>query len=166
LSPFFDLRSDKEEAICQKRRKIMQHDPQNEPYFAQGAEGTLYPKDHVVGVLDDPQHAEQAVHDLEATGFNSEDIHLDRGEEMLKCTNEACPATWRQRLRQTFRWGTDEAPAIDAYFQEARAGKCIISVHTNNDEQVNQVNEILAAHKGREIKLFGRWSVADLPSSP
>jgi hypothetical protein len=143
----------------------MQQEPHFEPYLALGVPGAIYPKGYVVGVIDDLQAAERAIHALQSAGFAPEDIHLDCSDEMLRREHEhGARRTLGQRFRVAFQWGTDEGPDIRAYFQEAHRGNHILSIRARNSRHIDRIYEIMVSHHVRMIKHFGSWTITDLPS--
>lgn len=132
--------------------------------FPQRPSGAIYPKNYVVGVINDPQEAERSVQALQEAGFAHQDIRLFHIEELIEHVQEAEKRrNPLQRLVATFQQGTDEGDDTQVYLEEARLGHHILNVHAANKAQVERVREIITTYHAHTIKYFGTWTIADLP---
>jgi hypothetical protein len=121
--------------------------------FPERPSGVIYPKNYVVGVIDDPQEAERAVQALQEAGFTHQDIRLFHNEEVIAHVQEAKKRRNRlQRLVAAFQQGTDEGDDIQVYVEEARLGHHILNVHAANDAQVERVRDIITTYHAHTIK--------------
>lgn len=77
---------------------------------------------------------------------------------------------WEQRksplvqVVEIFLASYDEGFPGEMYLHEAEQGHAILSVRLHSSEQVNHVRDILVNSHAHQIKYFGRWAIADLPS--
>ena len=72
--------------------------------FPQTPSGAIYPKNYVVGIIDDPQEAKRAVQALQEAGFARQDIRLFHNEELIAHVQEAeKQGNALQRLVATFQ---------------------------------------------------------------
>ena len=133
--------------------------------FQHTGQVTAYPIHRVVGVIDSLQEAQQAVQALQEAGFSAEDIHLIQSQDFIAGVRE-----WKQRKNplsqvvEIFLASYDEGFPGETYLHEAEQGHAILSVRLTSSEQVNQVGDILVNYHAHQIKYFGRWAIADLPS--
>lgn len=135
----------------------------HDPKFPQTPSGSLYPKNYVVGVIDNLQAAQQAVQAFRNAGYEAEEIRLMEGNEMLQKTRELDEQkNWLQRLLSSFQDKTDETGAY-VYQREARAGKHILHVRADSPEEVDKISGLMQRYGAHTVKFFGTWSVADVP---
>ena len=121
--------------------------------FPQRPSGAIYPKHYVVGVINDPQEA----------GFAHHDIRLFHNEELIEHVQQAEKRrNPLQRLVATFQQGTDEGDDTQVYVEEARLGHHILNVYASNEAQVERVRDIITTYHAHTIKYFGTWTIADL----
>ena len=125
----------------------------------------------LVGVIDDPQMAEQAVVALINAGFNQQDVLLLHGPEMLKRLDakdeQRGPLGWAHKALASV---VTDASTCDrrqhirerVYAREASAGHSIVNVHTNDPEYVERGTAVLTKHGAHFIKHFGPWTITDL----
>src|SRR5579875_1652912 len=121
-------------------------------------------QDWVVGVVDTPTAAEQAVQALREAGFPDDDIVLLHGDDAVQAvqarTEQANPL---MRLLHALVGQTNEASSYERdYVDEARMGHSIINVHTVDQEDVLRVQQILEAHGVHRLKHYGRWTISQL----
>ncbi len=137
----------------------------HDPNFPQAASGSLYPKNYVVGVIDDLQEAQKAEQGFIAAGYDAETIRLMESNEMVQkveeLDNKKNPF---QRFFASFQSQTDETGA-HVYQQEAEKGRHILHVRANSEDQVEKIATLMTRYHAHTIKFFGSWSVADIPQS-
>ena len=135
----------------------------HDPKFPQSASGSLYPKNYVVGVIDDHQAARQATQAFRNAGYKTEEVRLMEGQEVLQKAKELDEQkNWLQRLLSSFQDTTDETGA-SVYLREARAGKHVLHVRADAPEEVDKISALMQRYGAHTVKFFGTWSVADLP---
>lgn len=134
-----------------------------DPKFPQSADGSLYPKNYVVGVIDDLSEAKQAIEAFKEAGYSAEEIRLMKSEEAQQKPAELDrDKNVFQRFFSSFQGKTDET-GIDVYQQEASKGKHILHVRADSDDEVDKITALMQRYHGHAIKFFGQWSVADMP---
>jgi len=131
--------------------------------FPQSASGSWYPKDYVVGVLNDLQEAQRAQQALEEAGYTAENIRLMESTEAVQknrdLEKEQNPL---QRFFSSFQDKTDETGA-HVYLVEAQKGHHILYVHADTQEDVEKIAALMRRYHGHTMKFFSSWSVADIP---
>ncbi len=135
----------------------------HDPKFPQSASGALYPKNYVVGIIDDLQEARQATQAFQQAGYDADEIRLMESGEVLqtaqKVEDEKNPL---QRFLSSFQNTTDETGAY-IYQLAARQGKHILHVRADSHEDVDKISALMQRYHAHTIKFFGPWSVADVP---
>ncbi len=124
-----------------------------------------FPRKYVHSVIDDLRQAEQAVHALQAAGYDARDIYLFAGQEFAAAVEHRLQQ--KNGLSETllrFFASTDEGFFGDAYLHAARRGHYILIVHLPRAEQMERVRDLLAPYHAYLIKYIGTWTVTDLPS--
>ncbi len=124
----------------------------------------VYPTDHVIGVIDDAAEAQAALAALLSAGFSEEALRLFHGPEtadQLDFSGTAHGFLGRL-IRLVQGYGDVEHDHFQRYGEALRAGHFLISVHVTERDRLEQVYEIVKAHKGRNIDFFGRWTVEEL----
>lgn len=135
----------------------------HDPKFPQTPSGSLYPKNYVVGVIDDHQAARQATQAFRDAGYDAEEVRLMEGNEVLQKAQELDEhKNWLQRLLSSFQDRTDETGAR-VYEREARAGKHVLHVRADSPDEVDKISALMQRYGAHTVKFFGTWSVADVP---
>jgi hypothetical protein len=120
-------------------------------------QGTWFPFDYVMAVLDNADDAEKAVKDLRDAGFHAEDIQLLHGEEAAARLDVDCQHC--NLVKHLTRWlwsfATVEGLILSEYAKEGRAGHHVLGVHIYQSEEVRRAAEILKAHHAHRIERFG-----------
>lgn len=135
----------------------------HDPKFPQSPTGALYPKNYVVGVIDNLQQAQAACQAFKDAGYHADEIRLMEGHEAVqKIEQLEEEKNWLQRLLSSFQDTSDETGAR-IYENAARLGKQILHVHANSAEDVDKISALMERYHAHTIKFFGTWSVADIP---
>lgn len=123
------------------------------------------PTNHIIGVIDQFQEAEQAVQALQNAGYRAQDILLIGDRAFIEAIQQ------RQQQTSPFKWAihvffasTDVGFPADLYAQQARQGSQVLAVHTSTVDQAQQIAQILGGYHVHLLKYFGRWVTADFPS--
>jgi len=118
----------------------------------------------LVGVIDNPQMAEQAVQTLLQAGFNQDDVLLTHGPDALRRMEakdeQRGPLGWIHKAVANIV--TDASSFQDTYATEASAGHSIINIHTDDEAYITRGAEVLRRHGAHYIKHFGPWTITDL----
>lgn len=135
----------------------------HDPKFPQSASGSLYPKNYVVGVIDDLQEAQRAKQAFQNAGYTADEIRLmESGEAVQKSQELEEEKNPFQRFFSSFQTKTDETGA-HIYLLEARKGGHILHVRADSEDEVEKIAKLMRSYHGHTIKYFGPWSVADIP---
>ncbi len=134
----------------------------NEPGSSASTVGSRYPKNYVVGVIDDLQEAKQARQAFKDAGYDTEEIRLMESGEMVQKTQDIEEhKNWLQRFLSSFQ-STMVETGKDIYEHEAQEGHQILHVHANTEEDVDKISKIMMQYHAHAIKFFGTWNVADV----
>ena len=136
----------------------------DETLFPAAADNLNQSHNWLVGVIDQPQRAEQAVQALRQAGFAEDDVLLLHGPDALRRLEA------KDEQRGVLGWAhkavalivTDAGAFEGAYAQEASAGHSIINVHTAERPDIERARDVLAAHGAHYIKHFGPWAITNL----
>lgn len=134
-----------------------------DPKFPQSASGALYPKNYVVGVIDNHRDAEQATEAFKQAGYNTCGVRLMEGHEVLQKVQQLDEAkNWLQRFLSSFQGATDET-GVHVYQAAASEGKHILHVRADSPGDVDKISALMHRYHAHAVKFFGPWSVADIP---
>lgn len=135
----------------------------HDSHFPQSSSGSWYPKDYVVGVIDDLQEAQRAQQAFQMAGYTAEEIRLMKSEEVThkaqELEEEKNPF---QRFLSSFQGVTDET-GVHVYEREAQKGHHILYVRADREEEVEAIAALMQRYHAHIVKFFGSWSVADIP---
>jgi hypothetical protein len=135
----------------------------HDPKFPQTASGALYPKNYVVGIIDDLQEAQQAEQAFKDAGYDAESVRLMEGSEVLDKAQELEEnKNWFQRFLSSFQDTTDETGA-NIYQAAAKQGKQVLHVHANSEQDVDKISALMMRYHAHAVKFFGNWAVSDVP---
>lgn len=136
-------------------------------------ENTLFPpaadnlnqsSNWLVGVINDPAMAEQAVQALLKAGFAQQDVLLLHGPEALQRIEardeQRGPLGWAHKAMANIV--TDASSFETNYAKEASAGHSIVNVHTGDDAYIERGRAVLEQYGAHYIKHFGPWTIEDL----
>jgi hypothetical protein len=108
----------------------------------------------VVGVIDDPEHARDAVMDLRAAGFSVKSFDGEKGRARLgEDDGEGLLSTIRRLL---LAFG-DETRILDTLDRALANGSTVITVEVTEDG-APMVSEILLQYGGHNAWRLGEWS--------
>lgn len=135
----------------------------NDSSFPKTSHGTMYPKNYVVGVIDDLQEAQQAEQAFKAAGYPSEENRLLTSDEEIHKAQEI--EGHKNRLQRFFSSFNSSEAEAQMYQQEAQKGRHVLYVHAKSQDDVDKIGDLMRQHGARMIKFFGSWAVTDIPSS-
>jgi hypothetical protein len=132
------------------------------PRDARLHEGTRYPTDHLMAILDNKQEAERAAQVLHDTGFA--DVALFHGRRALQAiqANKRRENPLRRSWERVSVEMSDETDSRRHYLGALRQGRSVVMVYAQQPAQVDLAVGILRAHQAHAIQFFGRWTIADL----
>lgn len=135
----------------------------HDPRFPQSWSGSLYPKNYVVGVIDNLQEARRAQEAFREAGYHAEEIRLMESQEITQKAEELEETkNPLQRFLSSFQETTDETGA-HVYQVEAQKGRHILYVRADSDDEVEKIAALMQQYHAHAVKYFGPWSVADVP---
>lgn len=134
----------------------------HDPRFPQTPSGSLYPRNYVVGVIDNLQEAQEAVKAFEQAGYDPREIRLfESGEALQKVQELEEGKNWLQRFLSSFQDATDET-GVSIYQESAEQGKQILHVRAHSAEDVDKISALMVKYHAHAIKFFSPWSVSDI----
>jgi hypothetical protein len=135
----------------------------HDPKFPQTPGGSLYPKNYVVGIIDDLQEAQEAEQAFKQAGYDAQNIRLMESHEAVEKAQDLEEGkNWFQRFLSSFQNTTDETGS-DIYQRAAQQGKQILHVRADSQEDVDKISALMMRYHAHAVKFFGTWSVADVP---
>ena len=123
-----------------------------------------YPTRKVLGVIDDPARAREAVAALEATGVPASDIRLLLGEEGRRdlATLGSRPNPLSRAIRVFQFMSMDQLPDFLVYERALEDGRAVLAVHVGNRTAMLGVRTVLERFGGHFLNHFGRLSTEEL----
>lgn len=135
----------------------------HDPKFPQSSSGAFYPKNYVVGIIDDIQEARLAKQAFKDAGYNIDEIRLMESQEAQQKMHQLDEEkNWLQRIFSSLQGNTDETGA-HIYRLAAQQGKQILHVRADSQDEVNRISALMQRYHAHAVKFFGSWSVADVP---
>ena len=141
-----------------------QADPSAQVGVFAGLLGAWYPKDYVVGVIDDLDGAERAAEELRRVGFPAADVRLFPSEEVIGALGviQAQRNVFQRMGAALQREMTEEGAANKEYNADARAGRHILTVLAVEPEEIERARKVLVAHGARRIMHYKKYTITDL----
>ena len=125
-----------------------------------------FPTDHVVGIVKDFQEGEQALQALRNAGHAQERLHLIHSQDVVEgIQGRLQDRNLFKKILHQLATTSDDGYAGLLYLEQARLGWHMIAVYAATVEQAEQIAHLLSTYHVSLIKYYGRWSVADFPSS-
>ena len=117
---------------------------------------------HVVAVLGDHDASTAAAKSLQREGFTQ--ATLFRGDEVAETLDpkgeKSAPIA--KVIKMVEDHLSEEPNYLAQYQEEARAGKDVVAVPVDDDDQAEQVQTILQRHGAQNVRYFGALAVTDL----
>jgi hypothetical protein len=132
--------------------------------FDPDSDSLSFPRDSVVGILDDPDAASAALDALVDAGVPEGRIQVLCGEAGARRLD---PSGARHgllgRLQRVIQQFADqEVSHAERQSRELRDGKFLVAVPVEDEEEGERVASILSEHGGHFINRYGRWTVQRL----
>jgi hypothetical protein len=123
-----------------------------------------YPTHKVLGVVDDPGQARQAVAALQATGVPAADIRLLLGEDGRRdlATLGSRPTLLSRAIRVFQFMSMDQLPDFLVYERALEDGRAVIAVHVADRSAMEGAREVLERFGAHFLNHFGRLSTEEL----
>ena len=121
-------------------------------------DGTHYPAEHVLALLDSRDIGAETEAALVAAGFTQEDIVRFDGQEALQDiqARETLLSRFNHALH---RLDEDGSLGREVYMNGLRAGKTLLMVYAPDDASVTRARDILLAHGGKKLVALHRFSI-------
>ena len=123
----------------------------------------LFPYNAVVGIVDDPMEAAEAVRELVASGVTEEDVDVLCGEAGVRRIDAA--GTRKGMLARIFRVVDrigEEHEHTARHVEALQAGWFVVVVDAPDDTLKTRVRNALVAHGGHFVNYYSRWSTENL----
>jgi hypothetical protein len=129
-----------------------------------GLLGAWYPRDYIVGVINDIDEAKRAAEELRSVGFPEADVRLFPSDEVVEGLRMIdAERNLLQRLGAAIqREVTEEGAANKEYDDEARAGRHILTALAVEPEEIERARKVFVAHGARRIMHYKKWTITDL----
>ena len=123
-----------------------------------------YPTRKVLGVIDDPAQAREAVAALVAGGVQAADIRLLLGDEGRRdlATLGSRPNPLSRAIRVFQFMSMDQLPDFLVYERALDDGRAVIAVHVGNRTAMQDVAHVLERFGAHFLNHFGRLSTEEL----
>jgi hypothetical protein len=123
-----------------------------------------YPTRKVLGVIDDPVQAREAVAALEATGVRWADIRILVGEDGRRdlATLGSRPNPLSRAVRVFQFMSMDQLPDFLVYERALEDGRAVVAVHVANRAAMQAARVVLARFGAHFLNHFGRLSTEEL----
>jgi hypothetical protein len=124
-------------------------------------DGTHYPSNHVLALLDTQEVGVETEAALVVAGFAKDDIVLFNGEEGWQEIQS------RQTLRSRFghwldRLSEDGVLGREVYMEGLRAGQTLLMVYAPDDASVERARAVLSAHGAQKMIALRRFTIEPL----
>jgi hypothetical protein len=124
-------------------------------------DGTRYPADHVLALLDSSDAGIAAKSALTEAGFAEDDIVLFDGPEALKAI-QARETLFSRLEHALHRLDQDRGLGRQVYMDGLRAGRTLLMVYAPDDASVQRAQTILKAHDAQQLVALHRFSIEEL----
>lgn len=115
-----------------------------------------FPTQAVVGVIDAPGDLYQAVEEFRAGGFDPGVLHGDVGADRIRNAGDTPRDLRMTRLAQGMLGY--EADHTERYMHEVEAGNFVVVLESHDDQTTERLGHIFAAHGGRFVNYYTRWT--------
>ena len=123
-----------------------------------------FPDDTLVGIIDDPDAVEEAIGDLTDAGVPEDGIQVlccEDGARRLDPSGKRHGGMERlRRIVQNF--GDEDRKHVRRQADEMRAGRFLISVLAEGEEERDRLTNILKERGGHFINHYTSWTVTQL----
>jgi hypothetical protein len=123
-----------------------------------------YPTNMLVGVIDEADAAQAALHELTERGFNADEIRVLCGPEGAKQLDVSGRehGILGRLSRLILNVADAESESIRRHEQELEAGHFLVAIPAAEPAARERAREILLEHGGHYINFFGAWIVETL----
>lgn len=133
-------------------------------HYKTDADSLAFPRNTVVGIVDDPGAVASVIRQLVESGVPEERIDILCGEAGARRLDpEGERHGLLERLRRLVQhYGDEEIPHVHRQAEELRAGNFVVAVPAQAEEQRDAVAEVLRANGAYFINHYGDWTVTRL----
>jgi hypothetical protein len=123
-----------------------------------------YPTRRLLGVIDDPARAREAVDALVATGVAASDVALLTGDEgRARLANLGSRPNPLSRVVRAFQFlSMDQLPDFLVYERAIEDGRSVVAVHVPNRDAMLRTRVVLERFGAHFLNHFGRLSTEEL----
>ncbi|HEU0244621.1 MAG TPA: hypothetical protein VFQ75_12005 [Candidatus Limnocylindrales bacterium] len=123
-----------------------------------------YPTQRLLGVIDDPGQAREAVAALEATGVPATDIRLLEGTDgrAQLATLGSNPNILSRLVRAVQFMSMDQLPDFLVYERAIEDGRAVVAVHVANRDAMLRSRVVLERFGAHFLNHFGRLQTEEL----
>ena len=131
-----------------------------------GSEFTFDPTDKVVGIINDANDVKDALRDLQAAGFTTQELELltdEAGAQRIDLS-DAEPEVLVHVFHSTQKLPAfyDAPGLLKRIEQELVEGHYFVAVYPEDATSRDRAHEILKARNGHFINYYGRWAAQGL----
>ena len=125
-----------------------------------------HPQNQVYAVFDDFSAADRAAAQLNEAGFGPQKVGLLQGPRDARKLDEATgeEGVLAKLRRFGLDFGDQDNPYMQQYRQELERGHTVLAVVTENDAEVEKVQQALSQAGARFLTKYGKWTVEALES--
>ncbi|HEY0670727.1 MAG TPA: hypothetical protein VGD27_00605 [Longimicrobiales bacterium] len=119
----------------------------------------MFPYDAVVGVLPDENAVRETVTALNASGFDDQEITVLAGPEGIDMVDiQGKHHGLRGRIFRALDTIGDEHDESVTHLEALRAGRLVLGVHVDNEEEKTRALEAFKKHNGEHVSYYSRWT--------
>ncbi len=119
-----------------------------------------FPKNHVVGVVQDLQEAEQALQALQNVGYV--EMRLIQSQEVVEgIQGRLQDQNLLRNILHQLGTTSDEGSGAMCYLEQARHGWHMFAIYASNGEQAEQIAQLLSKYHVSLLKYYGPWSITN-----
>lgn len=130
---------------------------------ALGQDAFPYPKNHLLGVVDDRERAASVVAALTSGGFLRSEIHIGTGaataDALDATTGRSGLAAMLTRLAEKIGVTNEEIEAKNQYEEAMRNDRFVIAVAAPTDDRKARALQVLQQHGAHTIAYFGSHTI-------
>jgi hypothetical protein len=116
----------------------------------------LYPSHLLLGVVDAPEYADEALEDFESQGIPLTDMCASFGDDGVAAFDpDGREHGWLARVWRAAQRATGEHQTFEHYADELKLGHICVGVHCASMEAAERAATILQRHRAHYVNYFG-----------
>jgi hypothetical protein len=124
-----------------------------------------YPWKRIVAILQDEQHLNGALRELERVGVDIPHVNVLSGPAGARLLDKSGTGHGiRARLLRLLQGGAYESDVARTHERALNNGQHVIYVPVRDRKEGSRVADVLRAAGGRYLIYFGTWSISQLPA--